>query len=304
MKKLLLLLFLVAMLTASTQNRSWVNTQTPAPLLPDIKVPVEEHVAKLSEGQKSTFTPVLYGNATKITFSNGIAFDTRDLGKSGEPELPEALMHSPEDTKYYIVKFNGPIYEEQRSWLESIGRIHFYVPHYGFVCTIEAPSTVEVVRSNSDINWVGIYQPAYKSSWLFDRVGEEHQTTILLFMDAEISDVLNNLTGITPSTDFPVSDNGINKMIMGKINKKDVDAITRIPGVYWVEPYIQPETHNQQYQWVVQTGYWATAPSATDLVSRRIWGMGIVGQGEIINNCDTGINTDHYMHRSGSPAIP
>ncbi len=303
MKKLLLLPILVAMLAASTQSSPWVKTQTPAPLLPEIKAPVEEHIPKISEGVKSTFTPLVYGNATKVTFSNGIAFDTKELGKNGEPVLPEQLTYNAGDTKYFIVKFNGPIYQEQREWLESIGQIHFYVPHYGFVCTIEDPSTVEIVRSNVNVEWVGIYQPAYKTSSLFDRVGEEHKTTILLFMDADISDALSEITSVTSNSDFTVSDNGINKMISGKINKKDLDAISHMTGVYWIEPYIQPEFYNQQYQWVVQTGYRASVPPGNDLVSRRIWGMGIVGQGEIINNCDTGINTAHYQHRSNSAQI-
>ncbi|MGB3478456.1 MAG: S8 family serine peptidase [bacterium] len=242
------------------------------------------------------FTPVLYGDATSITFSNGISFDTRTLGKDGEPHLPLDLRYTADEAEYYIVQFNGPIYQEQKDWLESMNaKIHFVVPRYGFVCRVKDQIVVDQIRDNPSVNWVGIYQPAYKISALFDQVGNEHKVTILLFMDADISDALERVKSITNRAEFTISDNGINKIIQGVISKHDITKLAHINGIYWIEPYIQPELHIPNIQWIIQTAV---------NNNRKVWDMGITGQGEIVNYFDTGINTSDYFFRAGSPAIP
>lgn len=120
---------------------------------------------------QSHFTPLPYQDGTRIAFSNGISFDTRNLGKSGEPDLPAGLktQYGDDESGYYIVQFSGPIYEPDKDWLESFGAIiHFYIPNYGFVITARNRAVVEAIRANSRVNWLGIYQPAYKISGLFN----------------------------------------------------------------------------------------------------------------------------------------
>ncbi len=256
---------------------------------------------------QSTFVPLNYGDATKIVFSNGISFDTRLLGKNGEPELPAELktQYRDDETGYYIVQFSGPIYGPEKAWLESQDiKIHFYIPNYGFVVSVKGQAQRNAILSNPSINWMGIYQPAYKISSLFNEKKDWQLVTILLFNDADISQAVNQIKSISGRNEVVVSDNGINKMVWVMAKPTDLTALANIREVYWLEPYIQPELHrNQEYQWVVQTGYRSTAPPATDNVARRMWGMGILGQGEIVNHCDSGINTNHYQHRAGSAAV-
>ncbi|MGB3340707.1 MAG: S8 family serine peptidase [bacterium] len=252
-------------------------------------------VPRIGQETYGVFIPMTYGNASRITFSNGISFDTKVLGKAGEPYLPPEMQYRAEESNYYIVQFSEAIYERQKSWLSNLGIIiHFYVPHYGFVCRIEDMDKVEQVRGDASVNWVGMYQPAYKVSSLFERVGEEHRVTILLFMDADINGVLSEVELITGRSQFQITDNGINKMIHGVASQNNIHALARISGIYWIEPYIQPVMHNNNVQWIVQDA---------QLNVRNIWDKGIRGEGEIVNNTDSGINTSHYMHRSGSAAI-
>jgi len=176
-------------------------------------------VPQFTKEVQSHFMPMLYGDATRITFSNGISFDTKNLGKDGEPDLPIDLIYTTDEANYYIVQFNGPIHQAQRDWLESIGvKIHFVMPRYGFVCRVTNQKAVEQISANPSVNWIGIYQPAYKISALFDRVGEEHKVTILLFLDADIAEVLEQVKTVSDRSDFITSDNGINKIIQGIIN--------------------------------------------------------------------------------------
>jgi hypothetical protein len=243
------------------------------------------------------FNPMIYSDATRLEFSNGISFDTKYLGINSEPRLPEELTYSNygDESDYYIVQFNGPIYHAQREWLkENDIPIHFYVPHYGFVCSIKNKTIKDKISAHPAITWYGVYQPAYKISTLFDMVGEEHRVTMLLFMDADISQVLNDVKSITGRTEFRISDNGINKMIHGVISKNNLGELARVKGIYWIEPYIQPYTHNSNVQWILQDA---------EVDVRNIWDRGIAGEGEIVNTLDSGINTYHFAHRSGHDPI-
>ncbi|MGQ9533908.1 MAG: hypothetical protein ACUVTF_01575 [bacterium] len=313
MKKMMLLLIMVTLVLAANKLAPQHKT---TPVLPVVNASSNQNVGQnimrndiiptFSSQAKSEFIPVTYGDATRIVFSNGISFDTRLLGKNGEPALPNDLktQYRDDETGYYIVQFSGPIYGPEKEWLASQGiKIHFYIPNYGFVVSLKGQSQKNGILANPSVNWMGIYQPAYKISALFDRVSDRHRATIILFNDADMQTVVDQIRTISGENEIITSDNGINKMVWVTVNKSDLTRLAQIKEIYWLEPYIQPEMYNQEYQWVVQTGYRATAPAPTDNTARRMWGMGILGQGEIINHCDSGINTSHYQHRAGSAAI-
>ncbi|MEO0189485.1 MAG: S8 family serine peptidase [candidate division WOR-3 bacterium] len=299
MKKILIMMSMIAFALGATQ------VQTPAQPA-KIEVPVgqiqnnidrTDIIPTFSSQVKSQFIPVTYGDATKITFSNGISFDTKLLGKNGEPYLPADLktQYRDDETGYYIVQFSGPIYGPEKDWLESQGaKIHFYIPNYGFVVSLKGKAQQNAILSNPSVNWMGIYQPAYKISKLFNRINDDHVVTMLLFMDSDIHSVLNEVQALTKRSEFTTSDNGINKIIQGVVNKRDINKLAQIKGIYWIEPYIRPVIHNVNAQWVVQDNQNGV---------RNIWAKGIHGEGEITHTSDTGINTDHYAHRSGSAAI-
>jgi len=298
---MVLLLMVVLLNSATTSKKQNQIIETPRSVVSRISEALPEvetnSFPRFSREHHSQFTPTVYRDATKITFSNGISFDTKYLGKGGEPALPKDLRceYQSDNPRYYIVQFDGPIYQVQRDWLTTnSATIHFYIPHYGFVCSIEKQTSVDNVRNHPLVNWVGLYHPAYKISALFDRVGAEHKVTILLFMDADISTILDEIKTITKRADFSISDNGINKIIQGVISKNDVDVLAKIHGIYWIEPYIQPHTYNNNVQWIVQDAEYDV---------RNIWAKGIAGEGEIVSSMDSGINCNHYAHRSGSSAL-
>lgn len=299
MKKLLCLLCLCIMFVSARalsthSGHSDAVTFTPNETVETVPKPVTNIYPYISGEHRTQYMPVAYGNASQIGFSNGIMIDTRMLGKDNEPVLDPDLVYDRGEAAYHIVQFSGPVYEQQKQWLEDqdVG-IHMYMPNYGFVCRMSS-AQADMIRSHAQITWVGIYQPAYKISSLFDLVGDEHRVTILLFMDADMNTIKEQVKTVARHEEFETSDNGINKMILGSLRREDIAAIAHIPGVYWVEPYIQPVHHNNNVQWIVQSGSSGV---------RSIWAHGIRGEGEIVNDCDSGINTSHYQHRSGSSAV-
>jgi hypothetical protein len=208
------------------------------------------------------------------------------------------LTYQEEEARYFIVQFNGPVYKAQKDWLAEKGfTCLFPAFRYGFVGRLKNRADLNALRANPSVVWVGIYQPAYKISSLFAQVGEEIKTSILLFLDQDINEVLNNVQAITGRVDFEISDNGINKIIKGVVDKKYLSELAKIPGVYWMEPYFPMRFHNNDVQWVVQTA---------QTNNRRIWSMGIFGSrelDELVNTIDSGINVQHNAHRTGSLPI-
>ncbi len=265
----------------------------------EFNVPVNNtySIPYISSVRHSSFVPERYGgDNTRIEFSNGIAFDTKYLGKTGEPDLPADLKYdSRSDADYYIVQFSGPIYQGQKDLLRSRGiTLHYYVPNYGFVCRIDDPAVASEIAAQPSVLWTGIYHPAYKISPLFNDMRGEFRVLIRLFIDADYAAVLGEVKNLTGRSDFETVDNGINKLIIGTIDLGTVQAIARMKSVYWVEPSLPLYTNNTNCQWVTQSG--------TSGV-RNIWAKGIVGQGEITSSFDSGIHCPHFAKRSNSAAI-
>lgn len=276
-----------------------------AALAPD-NSPAADQIPSIEPRITRKIDPQAYGDASRIILSSGIEFSTRFLGKNGEPPVQSSLR-SPDLGSaggYCIVQFSGPIYETSKQWLTSLGvAIHFYVPNYSFVCRIPDVKTLEIIRANPSVTWAGLFHPAYKLSTLFDRHPDVQEVTILLFDDADMGIAASAIQSLASGAALNVIDNGINKMIQGQIRRQDIELVAMIPEVYWVEPLLPNYQHNQEYQWVVQAGYLSSAPGGADNTYRRMWANGILGQGEIINHCDSGINCNHYQHRANSPAI-
>ncbi|MEO0228203.1 MAG: S8 family serine peptidase [candidate division WOR-3 bacterium] len=252
-------------------------------------------ISRIEFVSSSRFVPKPLGNATKILFSNGIEFDTRELGKSGEPELPRNLTttYKSDEYGYYIVQIKGPIYEYHKTQLEANGvKVFFYVKNYAFVCGIPNQAVLENIRSKGDVTWVGIYQPAYKISSRIEDEPEEFIATILLFDDTDLNQTVNSIRAFTrPQEKILTSEfkgeGYTNKIIRTKIKKSDVANIAKLKEVYWIEPWHREVPLNQGSQWCVQKG-------VADSV-RTVWRKGLRGAGQIICTCDTGVRPTQYF---------
>ncbi|HKA05578.1 MAG TPA: S8 family serine peptidase, partial [Acidimicrobiales bacterium] len=115
----------------------------------------------------------------------------------------------------------------------------------------------------------------------------------LLFPDADLPREREGLRalGATPLED---SDNGINKLVRFRAPGAALSSIAARPAVAWVEPAPHFECLNDNAQWVVQTNLNG---------NRRVWTMGIRGQGQVVMTSDTGIFTLHDMFRDPMTAI-
>lgn len=237
-------------------------------------------------GDIQQYTPSTYADANWLYFSNGLEFNVL----VGEPALPQSLTVIESD--YYIVHCVGPVYPEYIQLLKQAGAIvHAYMPNYAFVVRMDALVKNRVAEMEF-VDWIGIYQPAYKLSGQeeFKDLNGRHEITVLLYPESDLNGVLD-LLGELGARIVDIAPGDWYHTIRCDVDLSLVPAIARLDEVSWLEPWHKMELHNSGVQWIVQT---ATSQN------RRIWDMGLRGDGQLLSICDSGVRTSHYAFRSTS----
>ena len=98
-----------------------------------------------------------------MIYLKSVEIDTR----IGEPDLPEILRYENIGTSekgYFIVQFTDEIKTNWREQIQSVGvELLGYVPNNAFLSRMTNHQAM-TIREFDFIQWVGIYQPAYKIS--------------------------------------------------------------------------------------------------------------------------------------------
>ena len=242
---------------------------------------------------RGTLRPAAYADAGEIQLDNGIRFDPL---RDGEPPMASKLSATTSSAGgrgAYLVQFAGPIEAGQREQLEAAGAtVVAYVPRYTFVVRMGDAARTQI-EGFAFVRWVGAYQPAYKLS---DELAAAAGTTtlvVLLYPDADLAAERGALETMGGSI-VEATDSGRNKIVRVTIDAALAPAITARGDVAWVEPYHQPMTNNASAQWVVQT-------NVTN--NRRIWDMGLHGEGQVVHTSDSGIRTSHNQFRDDGVPI-
>ncbi len=235
---------------------------------------------------------LICSDPTVIHLPCGIELDTR----APEVKLPSALTLSnpQEGLGTYIVQFDGPIYEEERAALEQAGTvIDGYIPNYAYIVRMNEETREQASRLPFVI-WIGDYQPGFK---LCRDIHLEETTP------QEMDIILYPGIGVESFRACVESAGG--QMIGGQAGEWETvvravvapDRLTSVlcdSRVKWIEPYYQSYFYNGSAQWVIQTN---------KLNDRRIWDMGLKGEGQIINILDSGVRTTHNFFRDPNVAI-
>ncbi|MFQ6062774.1 MAG: S8 family serine peptidase, partial [Methanosarcinales archaeon] len=242
----------------------------------------------------------------RIIKLRNVEFDTR----KAEPPIPSRLstsMAAAEGENYYIVQFIGPIKDEWKKKVQELGgKLFDYVPNYGFIVKMD-PSTKQNVDDLKFVEWVGVYQPAYKiSSRLIGKKKKiPHAEFESLSVDTSISETrpegnINVLIHDPEDLQKISADiEGMGGVIVGKAKNKIrlaidlsvIEEIAKIPGVKWIEEYVMPELHNDVAAGIMK---------APEVWSHSMDGIQVLdGRGQIVAVADTGLDTginDASMH--------
>jgi hypothetical protein len=239
--------------------------------------------------------------ATIISFSNGIVFDTRN----GEPDIPSHLKVDSQTEGYYLVQLTGPIH---RGWVNALvqegAQLLSYMPNYAYIVHAKDAQIVRVANK-AFVRWTGIYHPAYKiAADLLENVGFG-RVTIQISPIESAYDIAQRIEEMDCDL-VEIIDHDICKTIDVFVDFKRLNEVARLSGVLWIQRWFPAEPANENCQWVVQTGWQSSIPP--DSIGRRIWHKGLRGQGIILSTSDSGIWTEHDMffdsqHPINAPGI-
>lgn len=215
---------------------------------------------------------------------------------TGEPELPTMLSIDsyPGDVSgYYIVQFDGPIKQEWKAAVEGAGGIlHDFIPNFNYIVEMTSPVKSQVSAMDF-VNWVGIYQPAYKINPGFEDASGNVQLNIFTFKGRDVKAMADTFAsiGIEVFDAYETETNGVVKAIM------DASMIPTIANYYGVKS-ISPDSGdfitNADATWILET----------DVTGQRtVMDNSVTGTGELVTVMDSELRTTHEMFYDASNPI-
>ncbi len=234
---------------------------------------------------------------------NGYVFDVRD----GDRVVPAALRAAPQGgTEYVVVHFAGPIKTE---WTAAVaaagGTVLDYVPFFSYIVRADAEARA-AVSALPFVIWVGEYHPAYKIHPALVAAQGPVAVRVVTFSREAADPVLSLLSRRGDGFVGPASEStGIlrvsrladHAVLQARVDASEIPAMAGLPGVEYIEPLRPVRPWNANMQWIVQTNVSSPSPS------RRVWDMGIHGEGQVIAIADTGVDYDHAMFRESAGVI-
>ncbi|MFQ6060781.1 MAG: hypothetical protein ACE5KV_05765, partial [Thermoplasmata archaeon] len=189
---------------------------------------------------------------------NGYVFDTRE----GEPPISENLRiesYPNGEAGHYIIQFIGPIKEEWKREVSRLGaEIEDYLPHDAFLIKM-SEQTRERLNELDFVQWVGLFQPAYKiRPGLLERRGD-FEVKIITYEGKGIYSVLSMLDKDSIMRSYEGDDFGV---VKARIDASLLPDLAKLDGVRYIEPLYQPRLTNEYMQWIHQTNI---------LGNRKLW---------------------------------
>lgn len=215
----------------------------------------------------------------------GYEFDSR----AGQPTLPADLhISSYAGEGYYIVQFRGPVKQEWKDSLVRAGaKILYYVPQNAFLVRASDMSSLKDVQA---VQWVGLFQPAYKIAPEVLSAGIA-EAEVITFHPEGVASVLEAIPERAVLHTYEGEDFG---RVDARLDREQLARVARIPDVNFIQERDVPRLMNSQMQWIMQT-------NIND--NRRIWDEGIMGGGQIVGIADTGLDFDHNLIREDAGTI-
>jgi len=209
--------------------------------------------------------------------------------EEGEPEIPEELKieeYSEEEEGYYILQFRGPIKSEWREELEGKGvTFHEFRHRFNFIVEMDRETKRDIEKFDF-VNWVGIYQPAYR---FYQELLEEDGKQLLavsVFDCKDVDEIKRKIRGLGGE----IKQVAMNR-IEFEVETEKIENIANLQGVNSIVPATEGyRIFNHDATWITQTN---------EEYNRKITEEGITGEGELITVMDSelyGGSSDHDDH--------
>ena len=147
--------------------------------------------------------------------------------------------YAPGQEGYYIVQFRGPV---EQAWKDSViengGELLDYLPDYAYKVrmTSEEASQIEQMET---VNWVGVFQPAYKLNPALD-YSEANLYTVRVEtgIDAALAAVEIEALGID------VMERSGSTLIVAA-GADQITPLAQVLDVAWIDAYVLKQKHNE-----------------------------------------------------------
>ena len=221
-------------------------------------------------------------SADRIRLAAGYALD---------PSLPEPTPASGNGTpdvvagaRALLVHYGAADPADARAAIAAAGgRIVAAIADHAFLVRVPAG---RVIAPGGPLDWNAPYRPAYKLAPALARLaGASLTLNVRLFADADLAPVASAVASLGGQV-LLTSDNGINRLLRVSLPRAALGALAARDEVAWIEPHRQAVPANDRVQWVVQSGVNG---------DRRLWDMGLHGEGQFVSITDSGIDMGHEM---------
>jgi hypothetical protein len=176
-----------------------------------------------------------------LLFSILLAPNFVQTGPPLKPAIPPGLAVSgypAGERGYYIVQFGGPIKQEWKDQVTATGaEILNYIPDFAFKVRMN-PAQAQDVEKLNNVNWVGLFQPAYKLSPDLKRDGT-HIYTVRIERGGDIGSAR---AAIAKSGATVLAHK--RNILKVAADSAQMEAIARVLDVAWVENLMLREKHN------------------------------------------------------------
>ena len=198
----------------------------------------------------------------------------------------------PGEQRLYLVQFNGPITLETRSMLESAGLlVADYVPDNAYVVW----GTGHRIAALNDpaIQWKGVYQPAYRVDRSLQKIKSDRvRVRIVLYPFADEMGCRFTLADAGCGLDR-IGRSKWQTVFVTTVSTKMLPVLASMPGVKWVEPYVEPKLYSAE---MPDVAVYSRKDEIKNQVSHDImnvtpvWNAGHTGASQVAAVCDTGLD--------------
>ncbi len=228
---------------------------------------------------------------------NGYRFDP----SREEPGVP-ASLRAPEEAgrRTCLVQFSGAVEEAWKESLRSLGAsFHGYIPENAFIVRMDR-AACEAARSLGFVRYLGPYHIAYRIHPGIGRMtfrNPERREDPFLTLRVCIAEDLATaaLEASRIGTILETIDDPSQPGFVIRCDPARLQELAGLSRVLWVEE--RPETilMNNVTKWVVQSNVSDATP---------IWDQGILGEGQIVRQMDSGLDYNSCWFRDAGNAPP
>ena len=158
------------------------------------------------------------------------------------PSIPADLMlerYAADEAGYFIVQFRGPV---QPAWKEQVtavgGELLDYIPDFAFKVRMTNAQADRVAQLGS-VNWVGVFQPAYKLGSTLPAEGT-HLFKVRIERGVPTGPVAEAVARAGVEIIRQSGD-----LLIVAVDASRLSAVARITDVAWIEHYVLPQTENE-----------------------------------------------------------